>query len=135
MCISDQIVHLCGHVWLVVPGKAALQHSSVFPCQAYGLADFQCLSDSALGASSFPLHVFAKHWGPAAVVLQVGGVLNAPGSCASANPPGRLVRLGDIGVTPYAVNWNCKLADWTGQCNGALNLCTYPAEVAGPKNE
>ena len=67
-------------------------------------------------------------------VLQVGGVLNAPESCASANPPGRLVRLGDIAVTPYAVNWNCKLADWTGQCNGSPDLCSYAAEVAGPKN-
>ena len=69
------------------------------------------------------------------MALQVGGVLNAPGSCASANPPGRLVRLGDIAVTPYAVNWNCKLADWTGQCSGSPDLCTYPAETAGPKNE
>ena len=62
-------------------------------------------------------------------------MLNSPRSCASANPPQRLTRLGDIAVTPYAVNWNCKLADWTGQCAGAPDLCTYPAEVAGPKNE
>ncbi|CAL8467166.1 g6702 [Coccomyxa elongata] len=64
---------------------------------------------------------------------QLGGVLNAPGSCKEANPPRDLARIGDIAVTPYAANWACKLADYSGQCKGAPNLCSYPEEIYGPQ--
>lgn len=40
--------------------------------------------------------------------------------------------LGDVAVTPYLVNWQCKLASWTEQCTGFPNVCTYPIEEAGP---
>ncbi|EIE20765.1 hypothetical protein COCSUDRAFT_43682 [Coccomyxa subellipsoidea C-169] len=62
---------------------------------------------------------------------QVGGALNAPGACA---PHGftTQTRLGDIAVTPFSVNWQCKLASWTEQCTGFPNICTYPTEEAGP---
>ncbi|KAK9916545.1 hypothetical protein WJX75_003915 [Coccomyxa subellipsoidea] len=64
---------------------------------------------------------------------QLGGVLNAPGSCGEANLPRDLARIGDIAVTPYAANWACKLADYSGQCKGAPNLCSYPEEIYGPQ--
>ena len=38
MCFSDQIIHLRGHIRLVVPGKAAVQHS-LGSCQAHDCAD------------------------------------------------------------------------------------------------
>jgi hypothetical protein len=62
---------------------------------------------------------------------QVGGALNAPGSCAPPNVTHQS-RLGDIAVTPYSVNWQCKLASWTEQCTGYPNICNYPIEEAGP---
>jgi hypothetical protein len=40
--------------------------------------------------------------------------------------------LGDVAITPYSVNWQCKLASWTEQCTGFPNVCTYPVEEAGP---
>ena len=40
--------------------------------------------------------------------------------------------LGDVAITPYSVNWQCKLASWTEQCTGFPNVCTYPIEEAGP---
>ena len=30
------------------------------------------------------------------------------------------------------MNWECKLASWTGQCDLYPNICTYPVEEAGP---
>ncbi|BDA42288.1 hypothetical protein COCOBI_03-1750 [Coccomyxa sp. Obi] len=62
---------------------------------------------------------------------QVGGALNAPGSCGPHGVTTQ-TRLGDIAVTPYSVNWQCKLASWTEQCTGFPNICTYPTEEAGP---
>jgi hypothetical protein len=71
-------------------------------------------------------------------------------------------RIGDVAVTPFsgvfrcsrmhtdnvqlrllkgsvvskrglaAVNWQCKLATWTEQCDMFPNICTYPVEEAGP---
>ncbi|KAK9901676.1 hypothetical protein WJX75_007959 [Coccomyxa subellipsoidea] len=62
---------------------------------------------------------------------QLGGALNAPGDCA---PHGftTQTRIGDIAVTPFSVNWQCKLASWNEQCTGYPNICTYPTEEAGP---
>ena len=40
--------------------------------------------------------------------------------------------LGDVAITPYSVNWQCKLASWSEQCTGFPNVCTYPVEEAGP---
>ena len=40
--------------------------------------------------------------------------------------------LGDVAVTPFSVNWQCKLASWTEQCTNFPNVCTYPIEDAGP---
>ena len=39
---------------------------------------------------------------------------------------------GDVAVTPFSVNWQCKLASWTEQCTNFPNVCTYPIEEAGP---
>lgn len=80
-----------------------------------------------LTCSSMFLHLIAL------CVEQLGGVLNAPGSCGEANLPRDLARIGDIAVTPYAANWACKLADYSGQCKGAPDLCSYPEEIYGPQ--
>ena len=53
MCFSDQISYLCGHVWLVVPGKAPVQHSSIDfakPMDLLTAAGTQCLRNYAEAA-------------------------------------------------------------------------------------
>lgn len=68
---------------------------------------------------------------------QRGGALNAVSgaplnSCPTPNGATPRTRLGDVAVTPYSVNWECKDASWTEQCNNFPNVCTYPVEEAGP---
>lgn len=38
-------------------------------------------------------------------------------------------RIGDICVTPFSVNWDCKQTDWNQQCGGFPNLCYQPTET------
>mmetsp|Transcript_12443 Transcript_12443/g.26864 ORF Transcript_12443/g.26864 Transcript_12443/m.26864 type:complete len:491 (-) Transcript_12443:204-1676(-) len=65
-------------------------------------------------------------WSP-----QLGGVLNPP-DCSVANDNQRIVRTGDVCISPFTVNWTCKKATWDMQAQGVPNQCTRPREVAGP---
>ena len=33
-------------------------------------------------------------------------------------------------MSPYSVNWECQLADWTDQCAGYPNVDSYPGYAA-----
>lgn len=55
----------------------------------------------------------------------VGGVVNPP-DCMEVAEPSTVTRLGDVCVTPFANNWECKLASWTEQCGGYPNQCVEP---------
>ncbi len=43
-----------------------------------------------------------------------GGILDTS-DCTQAQPARQIARLGDVCVSPYALNWNCKLADYSSQ--------------------
>ena len=43
-----------------------------------------------------------------------GGILDSS-DCTQAQPARQIARLGDVCVSPYALNWNCKLADYSEQ--------------------
>lgn len=62
----------------------------------------------------------------------VGGILNAD-NCRKATTTHKIVRFGDVCVSPMAMNWNCKLADWVGQAKGYPNMCFLPEEIDGPQ--
>lgn len=41
-------------------------------------------------------------------------------------------RLGDVCVSPFAVNWDCRLASWTQTAKAYPNQCTFPEHFEGP---
>ncbi len=45
--------------------------------------------------------------------------------------PDALLTPGDVCVSPLAVNWVCKKADWDQQCHDFPNLCSLPQETSG----
>ena len=54
---------------------------------------------------------------------QQGGVIDTMRGCDFPNPDTQITREGDICISPWAVNWDCKLADWDQQCAGFPNVC------------
>jgi hypothetical protein len=40
--------------------------------------------------------------------------------------------MGDVCVSPLSVDWVCKKASWSQQCQGYPNVCSLPQEAAGP---
>lgn len=52
-------------------------------------------------------------------------------SCDKLNNETAKVRIGDVCVTTHAVNWDCKLSDWTAQCAAFPNQCFIPEAVNG----
>lgn len=60
---------------------------------------------------------------------QIGGVLNGDGT---VNPSRKVVRIGDLCISPYAVNWECQQTDWTQQCNRYPNVDVLPQNTFGP---
>lgn len=79
------------------------------------------------------IYVGTGGWSP-----QLGGVISIdpyPGQsvgCGAANPLAKPNRLGDMCVSPLAVNWVCKKADYRQQCSERPTLCTLPKETSGP---
>lgn len=72
--------------------------------------------------------------GTAGWTPQVGGVINSD-ACGAAQSNGALdtlARIGDVCVSPFSMNWNCKLADYSQQTVGAPNLCSLPQETDHP---
>jgi hypothetical protein len=71
-------------------------------------------------------------WSP-----QVGGVLNA-GACGQANREGRVNRVGDVCVSPFSVNWDCRKASWTMTAKdyeaGGADQCSSPEQRSGPSD-
>lgn len=45
----------------------------------------------------------------------VGGVLNPPNCNASAPATATPTHIGDVCISPFSVNWQCKLASWDQQ--------------------
>lgn len=60
------------------------------------------------------------------------GIDQSSSGCAAANPRTTPNRVGDLCVSPLAVNWVCKKADFLQQCSNAHTLCTMPEETSGP---
>lgn len=72
------------------------------------------------------IYMGTSGWSPA-----LGGILDAS-DCSKANPTKSIVRLGDICISPFSVNWVCKKADWRQQCGGG-ELCSLPEQQSGPE--
>jgi len=70
-------------------------------------------------------------WSP-----QLGGVLNN-GSCEAgrANDNGRITRVGDVCVSPFAVNWSCRQASWSMTAEGYPNQCTFPKQLFSAQSD
>ena len=70
-------------------------------------------------------------WSP-----QMGGVIDSKRGCNdtihSRKP---IARIGDVCITPMAVNWDCKKSSWSQQAAGYPNVCTHLAEDSSPVNE
>ena len=61
------------------------------------------------------------------VHTSAGGIIDTS-DCTQAQPARQIARLGDVCVSPYALNWNCKLADYSEQVRmriGGAVLGTY----------
>lgn len=61
--------------------------------------------------------------GTAGYSPQQGGVIDTTRGCDAANPSTAITREGDLCITPWAINWDCKLTDWSEQCAGFPNVC------------
>ena len=61
--------------------------------------------------------------GTAGYSPQQGGVIDTLRGCDAANPSTAITREGDLCITPWAINWDCKLTDWNDQCAGFPNVC------------
>ena len=62
---------------------------------------------------------------------QLGGILNN-GSCSAANSVGRINRVGDVCVSPFSVNWDCRQASWSQTAAEYPNVCSFPEQLFGP---
>ncbi|KAK9811758.1 hypothetical protein WJX72_009569 [[Myrmecia] bisecta] len=71
------------------------------------------------------IYMGTSGWSP-----QLGGTIN-PGNCSQTSTA-PLTRLGDLCITPWSVNWNCKKTDYVDQCGGYPNLCNLPGDIFGP---
>lgn len=63
--------------------------------------------------------------GTAGFSAALGGVIN-PTDCMEVASPSTLTRLGDVCVSPFSNNWECRLASWSQQCGGFPNQCVEP---------
>lgn len=55
-----------------------------------------------------------------------------PSSCATPNTQGAPVKLGDVCVTPFAVDWNCRQGSFNEACAAYPNQCAAPGYEIGP---
>ncbi|GAB4815301.1 hypothetical protein N2152v2_002347 [Parachlorella kessleri] len=62
---------------------------------------------------------------------QPGGVLNAD-DCSTANPNPEIVRIGDLCVTPFSLDADCRKASWEQVAAGYPDACTLPQEFVPP---
>ena len=62
---------------------------------------------------------------------QLGGILNN-GSCDAANSVGRINHVGDVCVSPFSVNWDCRKAAWSLTAAEYPNVCNFPEQLFGP---
>lgn len=44
-------------------------------------------------------------------------------------------RLGDVCVSAYSVNWDCRQASWSETADNYPNQCTFPKQRNGPSSE
>jgi hypothetical protein len=58
-----------------------------------------------------------------------GGIINN-GTCeaGAANPKTEITRIGDVCISPLAVNWDCRKASWEQGSAGHPNQCTFPGQ-------
>jgi hypothetical protein len=40
-----------------------------------------------------------------------------------------ICRTGDVCVSPFSVNWDCRKASWDNSAQGFPNQCTFPAQL------
>ncbi|GFR47452.1 hypothetical protein Agub_g9177, partial [Astrephomene gubernaculifera] len=118
---------VCGGLYLGrLMGQQALVVTTGIGPTAAGLC-LQELLTSCGAAVREVLYFGTSGWSP-----QLGGVLNPP-HCGQANDNGKIVRVGDVCVSPVSVNWVCKKASWGQQAAGYPNQCFRPGEAAGPE--
>ena len=55
-----------------------------------------------------------------------------PSDCATPNTQGAPVKIGDVCITPFAVNWNCRLGSYNEACAAYPNQCGAPGYEVGP---
>jgi hypothetical protein len=44
-------------------------------------------------------------------------------------------RLGDVCISPYSVNWDCRAASFEETCKASPNQCNFPAQRHGPADD
>ncbi|KAK9835667.1 hypothetical protein WJX74_005379 [Apatococcus lobatus] len=69
--------------------------------------------------------------GTAGFSAQVGGAVD-PSDCTTPNYDGAPVKLGDVCITPFAVNWDCRLGSFNQSCAEYPNQCGAPGYDVGP---
>ena len=64
--------------------------------------------------------------------LQVGGAVD-PANCSVPNTAGAPTKIGDVCISPFAVNWNCRLGSFDDACASYPNQCGAPGYEVGPE--
>jgi hypothetical protein len=60
---------------------------------------------------------------------------SSPASIITECPPTACCRLGDVCVSPFSVNWDCRKASWSQTCSNNPNQCSFPAQDNGPSSD
>ncbi|KAK9866626.1 hypothetical protein WJX84_004816 [Apatococcus fuscideae] len=69
--------------------------------------------------------------GTAGFTPQVGGAVD-PSDCTMPNTMGAPAKIGDLCITPFAVNWNCREGSFKEACAAFPNQCGAPGYDLGP---
>ncbi len=63
--------------------------------------------------------------------MQVGGAVD-PSDCSTPNTQGAPTKIGDVCISPFSVNWNCRLGSFDEACAAYPNQCGAPGYDVGP---
>eukprot|EP00878_Enallax_costatus_P008523 GHUV01008911.1.p1 GENE.GHUV01008911.1~~GHUV01008911.1.p1 ORF type:complete len:410 (+),score=61.73 GHUV01008911.1:192-1421(+) len=114
------------HVGKIMRSNVAVITTGIGP-----MAAALCIYDILNRCGPFIRDIFfsgTSGWSP-----QFGGVITN-GTCetGAANSDGKIARLGDVCVSPYSINWDCRQASWSQTAANYPDQCTFPQQNNGP---